>query len=263
MDHQTTRTNQTLNTRPFLDTQILIGAIQGRNLDRIPHASINSVAASEFLGALTDDPSRAKFYIPFWGERHALMLEAGRLLHHNRPMPKHSTDHVLMDFNGQHPTVIQFSNLALAEAINNRTPPSAFYSAISHMPKSRRKATKRKFEFLIDNQIDCVPLSRTAIELAHDLLKSYSTKHALKENFRNSWNDLLIAATALDESRPLLTDDEPLAKHIATVTQAEIRKSSDIVELSPPQGEPKRNINRESKGYINRGWQIRFSKQYK
>lgn len=249
------------NPKDFLDTQILIAAIQNTESVDVEGARVSSIVASEFLGAVSPDPVSANYYVPLISQRHAAMNFPDRPMRRDHAFSKMSTDWVKMDFGAIHPSIIHFGNYAMSEIINNKSS-ELFNSVISHLPKEKRKTLKRKFSFLLECEIECIPLSSEAIEKAQDLLSSLKEKSSLKANFRNSWNDLLIAAIAIENSGRLHTHDNLLARQIAEHMEASVveRESFLLVDYSVKE-EVFKKFNKESKGYVNRGWQVEFSKQ--
>jgi len=244
----------------FLDTQILIGAIQRQN-PSVQNSSISSVVASEFLGTLSADPINANYYIPIVGQRHMLMDFPNRLRRRGHPFSKHHTDSVKMEFGGLHPPIIHFGNLAISDIINLRSS-ALFDSTISHIAKEKRKTIKKKFSFLLDHNIECIPFTKSAIIIAQQLLSSLKEAQSPKQNFRNSWNDLLIAATAIESAAHLFTNDKLLARQIADHMNAKtiVSENSIAIDFSAKESQSIRS-KRESKGYINQGWRVEFSKQ--
>lgn len=243
----------------FLDTHILVEAIQGNGNGSEYGSRISTVVASEFLGAQGDDRTKANYYVPYVGPS-LLHLHAPELTsRRDHPFPKRTTDTVLMDFGGRFPALVHFGNLAFADLIN-REATSLFKDAIDHLPKAKRKALRRKFEFILDHRITCTPLSESTVVTAQDLLASFLEKHELKQNFRNSWNDLLILATAVQAGGVLLTEDELLMRHAAGVSggRAEAIDRGVAIDFSIV-GARVEKWKGESKGFINRGWQVRFS----
>lgn len=249
--------------RIFLDTQILISAIQGNELSDIKGSSISSIVASEFLGAQGKVPSRAKYYIPISGGRHSYLFGIDGASKRDHPFNKNSTDSLMMDFGGQFPTIIHFGNLALADLINNQAV-SLFDNAIAHIEKAQRKVFRKKFEFLMECNLDCVPVSRSAVDIAQHLLETFAEQYSFKKDFRNSLNDLLIAATSIESSSSLYTKDDLLTRHIAEYLEAS--------SISMPRGlqvdfsevaQSSKIKTRESKEFINKGWQISFSRNQK
>ncbi|WP_454876051.1 type II toxin-antitoxin system VapC family toxin [Pseudomonas farris] len=244
----------------FLDTQILIGAIQNQK-PRVQNSSISSIVASEFLGTLGADPINANYYIPIIGQRHMIMTFPNRTLRRSHPFSKHHTDSVKMEFGGLHPTIIHFGNYAISEIINSRSS-ALFDNVISHLTKEKRKTTKKKFSFLLDQNIECIPFTNSAIVIAQQLLNSLKEAQAPKQNFRNSWNDLLIAATAIESAAHLYTNDKLLIRQIAEHMKAITIKNENslLIDFSAKESQSNR-LTRESKGYINQGWRVEFSKQ--
>lgn len=92
-----------------------------------------------------------------------------------------------------------------------------------------------------------------------ELLQEFRKEHNLKENFRNSFNDMLILASAIDTSALLITEDSLLNKFAAKQFAGAYQRQDGIATIDFSQDSPatKRN-SRESKGYINKSWQVSF-----
>ena len=246
----------------FLDTQILIDAFSGTPSYPVERRAISSIAANELLQIQGAKLSQAKYYVP--------MIPKGiRSLHHanitetmtakrDHPFNKMRTDRVIMDFGGQYPTIIEYGNLAIAEVINEHAI-RLFDQAINFLSKERQKILKRRFRFLLDMGIQCVPLDKDALVTAQELLYEFGAKHSLKDNFRNTWNDMLIVAAALQAAGNLTTRDTLLARFTANRFAASQHQAGPNITIEFERAAPRqRPKSLESKGYINRGWNFRF-----
>jgi predicted nucleic acid-binding protein len=111
-----------------------------------------------------------------------------------------------MDFGNDFPSIVQYNNYSLAALINENCD-ALFAGAVNILPKERRKMLIRRFRFLVKSGIRCQPLQRADVDYAFILLGEYVRKHNLKRAFRNSWNDLLILATAIMRGASLVTRD--------------------------------------------------------
>lgn len=248
-----------INQKLFVDTHILIKSLMGDEMVSEEDPYLSSVAASEFLNAQTH-LTRANYYVPILGQRHIGNYPLTGAHRRNHAFPKHVTDSVFMDFLGQHPTIIHYNNIALADVINTKNA-RLFDDSIIHLSKERKKSLRRKFNFLLKVNAKCIPISKDAVETALYLLSALENKYSVKQNFRNSWNDLLIAATAITSLGKLETKDSFLAREVAKYVHAKTEtKSEELLQITFQSTESElNNFKRESKGYINRSWRIRFS----
>ena len=248
-------------SRQFVDTQILSYAHSGHK--PLPHAllAVSSVVASEFLLAYSDNPTRARYYIT-WRDRQPGALPSCTLRTRQNlgtlDMRKWTADRVLINFGTDFPPRVEFNRISLASAVNacsRRT----IASALDGRNIPQRRLILDRFEFLADNKIFCRSITNNEIELALNLLASFLTQHQVKANFHNSFNDLMILATAAHTKTTLHTEDNLLARFTARkygVPPAAL-SSSLLLDFS---ANPKtdRLSPRESKGYINRGWRVMF-----
>ena len=98
--------------------------------------------------------------------------------------------------------IIEYNNISIANLINEGLI-DLMSSAINHMEKETKKTLKRRFRFLVENNIKCVPLKHSDIECGFRLLSIFKEKHNTKRNFRNTWNDILILSSAIGSKRML------------------------------------------------------------
>jgi len=158
----------------------------------------------------------------------------------------------------KHGAYIEFSNLALSHVINERRA-DIFEVAVQFQKKDEIKMLKRRYEYLIQREIRCIPLSPAIIDIAFELLADFLANHNPKQNFRNTLNDMLIFATALNTGRTLVTEDSLLLRFIQETCGGIVTTRNQHLYYTPPHTEAKPDPQRrESKGYINKGWSYKI-----
>lgn len=235
----------------MVDTQILSYAFKGhRHLDGV---RISSVVAHEFLESY-DPESRtnAKYYIRY---------HPGHAVPPRREIP---SDHkptrgerLVFDFGGEYPKLVQHGSRSMAALLNDRNGP-AFASIIWSLDKKLQKRLKQRFAFLCTAIGECVPLSRETADVGLTLLAKFCETHNIKDNVRNSVNDVMILAAAITSGEPLDTADTLLSRFAADAYKAvAIPIGGDSLRIDFRRArQGKKRDSAESKGYINRGWQI-------
>jgi hypothetical protein len=118
---------------------------------------------------------------------------------------------------------------------------------------------RKRYDYLLDNHIECIPLTKNAVKIALSLLQEFADKYNLKSKFRNSLNDIVILSSAIDSAAILMTDDLLLKEFSADKCQVPVSQEGpfSLIDFTDCSNEVKR-IRAESKGYINRGWQVQF-----
>ena len=154
--------------------------------------------------------------------------------------------------------MIEYSDLAISTLIKERNV-ELFDAAIRFFPKEKQRTLKKRLLFLLENHIQCVTLSRSAVTTTLDLLADFEESHNIKANFRNTLNDLMIVASAITSSAQLTTVDGELVRFVTRYDGRLLRKTQQIVtidfESATDAGQAR---SAESKGFINRGWDVRF-----
>ncbi|MBN1637932.1 MAG: hypothetical protein JW866_03125 [Ignavibacteriales bacterium] len=249
----------------FLDTQFISYEFKGVFKGEVQGKYISSIVASEFLLQLNSKPSEANYYLPY---RLSFRKTASEDLsthfpdiYHKKPYNKLLTDRIVFDFGQTYEPITQFSNLSLANAINHGKT-QLFYNGISALDKRKRKVIKRRFNFLLDNKIICKTIHQDIVETGYQLLDEFLLSHNPKQNFRNTWNDILIFASAIQSSKPLITYDNELSRFITehyAKSISTIQKQFSLVEFEEEK-KPEKFRHKESKGYINRGWRVIFKR---
>jgi predicted nucleic acid-binding protein len=170
------------------------------------------------------------------------------------------TDSLIIDFSNQYQAYRMFGNDAISSIINNKNL-EAFKLSISHLEKSRQKKLKNKIEYIFDNDIHCHRVNENVCNIGMRLLEKFERHIKPKENIKNTVNDLLILATAIDKKKGLHTKDKVLANFAAEEYSGKtIEKDESIMVDFSVESFPQRKVNQESKGYINKGWAYSFGK---
>ena len=247
----------------IFDTQLISYAMAG-TFDLPANAHVSSTCAQELLLMQTDRHDRNRYYIPALGRHPYQALTPELVRKHFSAQPnmqpfKRSTDKLILDFSGDYPTVVEHSHLAVAHAINDgqRELLEAFATAV---PQQSRKAVVRRIRFLLDREVQCVPLTMRAAESSQALLAEFVRTRNLKSRFRNSLNDLLHLAVAEQSGLVMHTRDGELAGFAYERFGAPVAHPSPeqfAVDFSPDEEPNARRKMRESGGYINRPWSVR------
>ncbi len=249
-----------MKKRQHLDTQVVSYAIKGKWSESVEGCAISSIVANELFLVQGGDPANANLYIPLLSSRHTMGPMALELRRRDHPFNKRLSDSIIMDFGNEFPAIIEYNNLSISILINDGLA-DLFAGAINHLDKDTKKTLKRRFQFLLENGIQCIPLRKSDVEMAFELLSRFREKYNIKENFRNTWNDLLVMSCAMGVNEPLITEDGLLAKFASENLGVTPKKKQDFVELPFASDKtPNQKQFRESKGYINTGWRVRFSK---
>jgi hypothetical protein len=134
----------------------------------------------------------------------------------------------------------------------------SFNVATHRLEKSLRKKVRRRFSFICENVLECVPLSVETAAVGIDLIEKFALAHNIKSSLRNSVNDMMILATAMCCREDLFTKDSLLSRFAAEAAGAQVaggRKGLIRINFSA-RSHPKAAQSSESKGYINRGWRV-------
>ncbi|MCD4673835.1 MAG: hypothetical protein K8R77_14320 [Anaerolineaceae bacterium] len=238
----------------ILDTQIISYAFKGRWALPIKGKNISSITANEFLLIQSKNPAQVNYHVPLLSK-----IGVGPIsqkLNRDHPFRKNITDQVILDFGNEYPTIVEYGNLAISMLINKPIS-NLFYETIKFHEKSQRRTIRKRYDFLTENEITCIPLTKNAVEIAMELLQEFSKQHNLKANFRNSMNDMLILASTIDSLATLITEDNLLNKFAARRYLGKYNKQTNVVTIDFDDvtvSSSRKNL--ESKGYINRGWRI-------
>ncbi|MEQ8753064.1 MAG: hypothetical protein RID09_06010 [Coleofasciculus sp. G1-WW12-02] len=246
----------------IIDTQVLSYCFKevGYN-NHNQHLAISAITANEFLLAQPQISDRPDYYV-MHPVRYSHLLDSENTFwfrsHLGNPktakMGTRRTDQVIIDFSNQFPPYREFGNEAISEIINGKHF-ELYKLSISHLSKQKQKYLKKRMKYILDNNYYCYSLNRLTIEQALDLFSRFIAEHNCKGNVRNTVNDILILATALERGKQLLTHDNLLNRFAAEYYDAPIQRDKNelLIDFSIKSTDEKKN-NKESKGYINQGW---------
>jgi len=249
------------------DTQVL--SYYFKRSMRVPQEPIriSSITAAEFLLIQSAQHNKANYYpiLPSarnhyrgigGGSGPAVMPKRFFDSRQHAVRGKLRTDQLIFDFGPKVPTYVEFGSLAIAQLINGRH--DQLYSAsIVHLDKASQKKLMTKFRFLIDREVTCVPVTRSVATIGLNLLGQFIDRYQPKENKRNTINDVLVLASAIEQEVRLLTKDSLLARFAAEVTMAPCISVGPHIKVdfsSPAISDRRRPL--ESKDFVNRGWQV-------
>lgn len=242
----------------LLDTTIISYAFKGVYDGQIDQQHISSVTAKEFLLIQGSHRTAANYYVPLPGKlkNHSLNFYLA-LYRREHPLAKGLTDQIILDFGQDYPSIVEFSNQAIAEVINLKAK-NVFTEAIRFLDKNQKKMLLRKFDFLLDSKIQCVPLSRSVVDRGMKLFYEFLSNYNTKSKVKNTINDVLILATAIDLSAVLITKDSLLNRFASEYCDTVVQVQKDFITIDFGTNKEQNKLkNRESKDYINRGWQVR------
>jgi hypothetical protein len=241
----------------FIDTNIVSKVKKGILSISTRRANISSVTASELLLVYSGSRTAANYYVPVISPFHlAASIGSSKRDH---PFPKRFTDRIVFSFGKDFEPLMEFGSNAIAKMVNEQNT-DLLRQSIAFMEKKQQKVIREDFEFLMENEILCVPLTPAVVSNAYHLLSAYRAAGGhVKTVFRNSWNDILILSTAQDSGDRFLTGDSQLSRFAASLLGEFTEQGSSILEirLNAVHDEIKKK-NRESKGYINKGWRASF-----
>ncbi|WP_123827028.1 hypothetical protein [Micromonospora globispora] len=252
-----------MQKRVLVDTQIVSYAING-DRELTPGAfAVTSVTAQELLLFQGRKADRNNYYVPFLaGDQSGMPGSQIGLALSDYPPRRRSragqaaTDRFVLDFGGEYPTVVEYSHVALARLLNQgRGDVIQSYARI--LGADRYRTMVKRLRFLLEYDIQCRALTSGAAETALDMFAAFTSKYALKKNFRNSLNDLLSLAVAVDSRSRFRTEDDLLAKFASAYSPTVIDQRDNFLDLDFARPISRRS-NAGSKGYVNRGWGIRY-----
>lgn len=248
----------------IIDTQIVSYALKGSSIagGGLSGFSVTSTVAQEFLRVRDVATGESRYFTPpphTLGPAARDAYFAQRKIHgdrpSDRPLFKRATDKLIMDFNNEFPSVVEYGHLGISHLIGtaNRV---IFSESVNHLAKRERKDLLGKFIFLAEQRVECIPVKADCVPVAFGLLKRLIARgFNLKADFRNSLNDMLILGTAITRGADLWTQDELLAQFAAEELTSKVKHRDTHYEIPVQSSENSiRRVSRESKGYINTGW---------
>ena len=238
----------------ILDTQIISYAFKNTYSGQVTRQHIVSITAKEFLLVQNTEKAKVNYHIPL---SHRLILPPEtewNLPKRDHPFSRNLTDQIILEFGQDYPAISEYGNLAIAEMINLRQK-RLFKETVRFLNKEMRKTILRRFDFLLEQEISCVPLSRSGVEIGLSLFYEFVSQYTTKQNSRNTIYDILILATAIDSSAILTTQDSLLSRFASEQFHGNFTENVGIlsIDFGKSKDADKRK-RRESKSYINKGW---------
>lgn len=249
----------------FIDTNVLYYVYSKNDLKISSEgALITSINALEFLKNIEKEHNnKANYYIPSVKST-ILKFDPFFLIAKKRdhPLGKRYTDFIKFDFNHDFDSYILYNNETIENVINNFNI-ELFKSSISFLDKETYKELLSRIKFLLNNNIFCESISANDIELGHYILDVFLNTYSIKDDFRNSWNDILTLSKCINHGGRLITYDKLLNKFAIELFYGEIKCHNRFIEVTFPDKKKDKTEkkNKDSKGYINRGWQYKFRKR--
>ncbi|MGW4482015.1 hypothetical protein [Rhodococcus triatomae] len=126
--------------------------------------------------------------------------------------------------------------------------------ATEALGRSRAKPVVDSFIFVAEQNIEPIAADEKTGETAVILLRLMKRMGInYKKNPRNTFNDLLILATAIDYGLDLRTNDKVLMRLAESHGRSVTAPSGDFATLAAPSEAPKKSTN-EIGGYVNSQW---------
>ncbi|MEV5825223.1 hypothetical protein AB0L25_06590 [Spirillospora sp. NPDC052242] len=242
----------------LLDTQLISYAIAGR-MTLPANTMITSVTAHELLLTQGKRTTQNRYYIPLFKGEDEVEWKNYIHIHKDIPRPhrgrigRGATDRLIFDFSGDHPTVVEYSHVAISSALN--TGKHKLLSAQARaLSKKECRTIDRRLKFIQEHDIKCIPLGERTAATALKMFAHFVDNYTLKSNFRNSLNDILSFAIAVADGHTLATEDDLLGRFMA-----DFHASKDDNPLTSPTGKHLKG-SKESKGFVNRPWAVRRSR---
>lgn len=253
----------------FFDTQILVYAAEGRLSLKPRDPWISSVVAQEFLLFQRTRDLKNEYYLPLLRKHERteeMSHHLARTLKDHPPSArlrggKRRADFLIMEFGKTYPTVAEYSHIALSDALNARM--ASFILAYAECLDIRSlRVVESRLRFLRDEGFRCKPLVERSARMAQAMLYEFGDRYALKKNFRNTLNDIMALAVAVDERATLITDDRLLATFSRDYLLTAVDENDALfsVDFSVKDGDTDRRPPLESKGYINSQWRVRYGR---
>lgn len=195
----------------------------------------------------------AAYYVPLRSPCYSMMVSS-RMYH---VFSRGSTDQLIFDFGSDYEPLIEFGSIAVSKMINEKDA-ALLRRATAHLDSKLRRIIREDFDFVVSNDIRCHPLRRSAIEIAHKLLADFGSgggKEHFRGSFRNTWNDLLILASAFDQGELLWTKDSQLNR-VAAGRYGQFKEVQGGLTIESDFSGFTNKEEKESKQYINKSWKV-------
>lgn len=244
------------NNKTFLDKDIKEWNIVG--------SQISSVVALEFLNVMEKGCNRAKMYPTKLMINHPSLHTHPRLKRKGCSTGKlgyHITDKLIIDFNGEFDSIVIYSNEAISQLINQKDINGLLFFASFSLCKKDFRLFRKKVQFLIDSNLSVVPLTQEIVDTMHHIYEESKGSYNVKANYRNSFMDLLILATAITYKKQLYTLDKELQKLAELFCYYDVESdfSHEISGTDCSERIAKKTSRQDNKGFINNKWRLLHS----
>lgn len=167
-----------------------------------------------------------------------------------------SADKIILDFAGDLPSRLERGHFTMADAYNSAARPVLqAYSSVLGKEKSRN--VLRRYDALKEMGVQAIPLNVVTAQLGLDLFSQFGNTHNAKKDKRNTFNDMLILATAMDENIALATYDQELVSFAREVSGREMASIDNVYYSLPVAGRVDSTVGRESKYFVNNPWRAK------
>ncbi|MCS0635178.1 hypothetical protein NX801_05800 [Streptomyces sp. LP05-1] len=239
------------------DTQVVSYAMKGVEDHSVANATISSTVAHEFLGIRDLTTGKPRYFVPTG----ASLTQRHLPRHHGRgPRFRGSADRLHLDFDNTYPSIVEHSHRGIARAVTDGDI-ELFGLAVQHLPAAEARKLTDRFSFLVSMRVRCLPLMSSHIEVAYVLVKELlDSGFAAKGDFRNTLNDMLILAVALEavSAGGVFETRDKLLGTLARPYFDSMSQHGDLIRFVRNPVSRARRPNRDSKGYINAGWRYQF-----
>ena len=248
----------------LVDTQIVSLAFKGQDdaIKLVASCNIASITAAEFLLSQSTEKARPEYValpVTRYSGLEAEGLEFDNERWGNKKWAKSSyrkTDQFVIDFGTDFPIFLEYGNRSMSTIINSRR--KQFYRfCISHLDKSKQKYLLKRFEYLCQQEVSCIPLTKEIGNLGLEAMKQFLTEHNPKANIKNTVNDILIAATARVKNLTLVSRDNLLNRFAGSFFGGDMVSSGPWLRITFDGTLKTRRKMSESKGYLNSSWRVK------
>lgn len=251
----------------FFDTQILLHKFSNnknslnKSLDAdiekqdITGGQISSVVALEFLSVMGKDCNHAKMYPVKLAINHPPLPTHYRFRRKGCEIGKHRTDKIVIDFNSEFDNIVIYSNEAISQLINRKDLDGLLFFARNTYCRKDYITFRNKVQFLIDNNLSVVPITQEIVNVMHHIYEEIKGEYNVKANYRNSFMDLLILATAVTYKRYLYTKDKELQKLVVRYCNYDsgIDAANGTAHI---ESSAIKNNGQDNKGFVNNKWRL-------
>lgn len=146
-----------------------------------------------------------------------------------------------------HPHLVQLHRLGSVDPIREL--------AREALGKATAKHVIANYKFITNHRIEPLAVDAVTVDTAISLLRLMKKLGInYKKNPRNTFNDLLILATAFEYGLSLRTNDKVLKRLALENGRSSIQPKLDFSTMAPPTPEPVQHKANEINGYVNGRW---------